>query len=179
MIVEKNRVVSIEYILTSSSGEVLDRSDDGKTLDYLHGGGNVIPGLEQELEGKKAGDSLSVSVKPELGYGLYDDGLVMNMSRDKFETEEELREGMEFAGQTEDGEYHIFRVVSVKGGKIKVDGNHPLAGQKLHFDVTIKDVREATDEELAHGHVHGDEDDDCGCDCENDGAGCGGGCCGN
>ncbi len=174
MNIEKNRVVSLHYTLTSTEGEILDKSEEGRPLDYLHGSGNLIPGLESALEGKKAGDSFAVTVPPEQGYGVYDDGLVMNLAKSKFDTAEEVKEGMEFAGETEDGEYHVFRVVSVKGEKVKVDGNHPLAGRKLNFQILVENVREATEEEMSHGHVHGADD----CDCECGDGGCGGGCCG-
>ena len=176
MIVEKNKIVSIDYTLTSVAGEVLDSSEPGTPLDYLHGSGNLIPGLEKVLEGKKKGDHLTVTVSPEEGYGLYDDGLVLNLKKDRFDTQDDVKTGMEFTGQTEDGEFHVFRVISVKGDKVKVDGNHALAGQTLNFDVTVAGVRDPTEEELAHGHSHGE--DGCGGCGEDCGEGCGGGCCG-
>jgi FKBP-type peptidyl-prolyl cis-trans isomerase SlyD len=177
MIVEKNKVVSINYTLTSTAGEVLDSSEVGTPLDYLHGSGNLIPGLEKALEGKKTGDRLTVTVPPEEGYGLYDDGLILNIKKDRFDTEDDVKTGMEFSGQTEDGEFHIFRVISIKGDKVKVDGNHALAGQTLNFEVSVAGIREATEEELTHGHVHGDDGcGDCGQNCGED---CGEDCCGH
>ena len=177
MIIDKNKVVSLNYTLTSVTGEVLDKSEADSPLDYLHGSGNLIPGLEKALEGKKTGDHLTVTVPPEEGYGLYDDGLILNLKKDRFDTENDVKIGMEFSGQTEDGEFHIFRVVSIKGDKVKVDGNHVLAGQTLNFDVSIAGIREATEEEIAHGHLHGEEGcEGCGDDCGED---CAEGCCGH
>jgi FKBP-type peptidyl-prolyl cis-trans isomerase SlyD len=170
MRIEKNKVVSIRYILRSPENEILDRSEEDSPLEYLHGTGGIIPGLERELEGKQAGDSFIIDLEPQDGYGLYDESLIMNMKREKFDTDEEITEGMEFGGQTEDGEYRIFRVTAVKRNIVTVDGNHPLAGQRLNFDVSVQAVRNATEEEIAHGHLH-DEGGCGGCHGE-----CPGGC---
>lgn len=175
MIVEDKKVVGIHYTLTSVEGEELDASAENEPLEYIHGTGNLIPGLEEVLLGKEVGDSLSVSIPPVKGYGLYDDGLIMNIPKDRFDTKEEFTVGMEFMGQTEDGENHVFRVLTVKKDSVKVDGNHPLAGQTLNFEVKIASIRDATEEELSHGHVHGD-DEHC-CECED--GGCSKDCCGH
>jgi len=121
----------------------------------------LIPGLEKVLEGKSVGDQISVTIPPEEGYGYYDEQLVLTLPRDRFENGDSIEEGMEFAGQTQDGSYHIFRVLHVDADSVQVDGNHPLAGQTLTFNVEVEGVREATPEELSHGHVHsGDEEED-------------------
>jgi FKBP-type peptidyl-prolyl cis-trans isomerase SlyD len=164
MHIEKNKVVSINYILKDAGGEILDQSPAGEPLEYLHGSGSLIPGLEKNLEGRRAGDSFSAAVEPADAYGLYDESLILKMKKEKFDTEEELSGGMEFGGQTDDGEYRVFRVMSVRGDTVTVDGNHPLAGQKLFFDIAVHAVREATPEEIAHGHLHSEESC-CGGDC--------------
>ena len=154
MQIAKDKVASIDYKLTDKSGSVLDSSEGRDPLYYLHGNGNLIAGLEEALEGKGAGDSIQVSVPPEKGYGLRNDALVQNVEKSMFQGVDKIESGMQFQAQTEAG-VQIFTVVSVEGEQVKIDGNHPLAGETLHFDVTVRDVRDATEEELAHGHVHG------------------------
>jgi FKBP-type peptidyl-prolyl cis-trans isomerase SlyD len=174
MRIEKNKVVSIRYVLRSPENEILDRSEEGSPLEYLHGAGSLIPGLERELEGKQPGDSFILDLEPRDGCGLYDDSLVMDMKREKFDTGGEITEGMEFEGRTENGEYRIFRVTAVKKNVITVDGNHPFAGRKLNFDIAVEAVRDATEDELAHAHFHagggcggcrGECPGGCGCGC--------------
>ncbi|MBU42798.1 MAG: peptidylprolyl isomerase [Spirochaetaceae bacterium] len=154
MQIAKDKVASIDYKLTDKSGSVLDSSEGRDPLYYLHGNGNLIAGLEEALEGKGSGDSIQVSVPPEKGYGLRNDALVQNVEKSMFQGVDKIESGMQFQAQTEAG-VQIFTVVSVEGEQVKIDGNHPLAGETLHFDVTVRDVRDATEEELAHGHVHG------------------------
>ncbi|MFP4329163.1 MAG: FKBP-type peptidyl-prolyl cis-trans isomerase [Alkalispirochaetaceae bacterium] len=154
MKVEKNKVVSINYTLTDDSGEVLDSSEGGEPLAYLHGQGNLIPGLETELEGKSEGDNFRTAIDPADGYGEYNDALIAEVPRDRFTGVDEINVGMEFQAQTSDGGSQIVRVTEVSDEAVKVDANHPLAGQTLHFDVTVAGVRDATEEELEHGHVH-------------------------
>lgn len=154
MKVEKNKVVSINYTLTDDSGEVLDSSEGGEPLAYLHGQGNLIPGLETELEGKSEGDTFRTAIDPADGYGEYNDALIAEVPRDRFTGVDEINVGMEFQAQTSDGGSQIVRVTEVSDEAVKVDANHPLAGQTLHFDVTVAGVRDATEEELEHGHVH-------------------------
>lgn len=152
----KDCVASFDYTLTGPDGNVIDSSEGQEPLPYLHGHGNIIPGLECELEGKTVGDVLKVTVAPAEGYGEFLEELVTPVPRDAFEGTDTIEEGMQFHAQTPDGQ---MRVVTVKGtdddGNVIIDGNHPLAGIELTFDVTIREVREASPEELEHGHVHG------------------------
>ncbi|MBI3171754.1 MAG: peptidylprolyl isomerase, partial [Hydrocarboniphaga effusa] len=131
-------------------GDVLDSSSGGEPLAYLHGMGNQIPGLEKALAGKTAGDKLKVIVPPEQGYGLRDEKLVQQVPRRAFQGVSELKPGMRFNSQS--GAVTVTRVL---GDMVTVDGNHALAGETLNFEVEVTQVREATGEELAHGHVHG------------------------
>lgn len=183
MTIAKDRVVSIDYILKGKDGEVIDRSE-GEPLTYLHGNQNIIPGLEQHLEGKKSGDAVNCVIAPADGYGEVDKELVFSVSPSDFAEPDKIEVGMQFQAQQADG-VHIVTVVDVAKDKITVDANHPLAGKELHFSVTVRDVREASAEELEHGHTHsaggcgcgGECGDDCGCeDGECSDEGCGGGC---
>ena len=154
MQVAANKVVLIHYTLTSGSGEVLDSSAGGDPLAYLHGGGNLVPGLEEALEGRSAGTRLKVAVAPDKAYGTHDPDLVQTVPKRAFQGIADIRPGMRFTAQTEQGARQVV-VTRVVGDIVTVDGNHPLAGQSLNFDVEITEVREATAEELQHGHVHG------------------------
>lgn len=147
-------VVSIEYTLTDDQGNVIDSSVGGEPLAYLHGAGNIIPGLEVALEGKQVGDSLKVSVAPADGYGEKDEGLLQVVPRSMFRGVDQIEPGMQFHAQTDYG-MQVITVAKVEGDNVTVDGNHPLAGQNLNFDVKVLEVRAATAEELEHGHVHG------------------------
>jgi FKBP-type peptidyl-prolyl cis-trans isomerase SlyD len=154
MLIAENCVVSIYYELTNDAGEVLDASTDGEPLTYLHGAHNIIPGLENQLLGKKAGDQLKVTVQPQDGYGEHSPNLVQEVPRNAFPEPDSLEVGMRFNAQSENGVMSV--VISQTGADtVTVDANHPLAGQVLHFAVTIDEVRAASAEELAHGHVHG------------------------
>ncbi len=153
MQIAQNSVVKFHYTLTNDAGEVLDSSDGRQPLTYLHGAGNIIPGLERQLEGRETGDKLNVSVTPEEGYGEVQPQLVQEVPRDAFQGVEAVEPGMQFQAQTQGGPLMV-TVTKVEGDTVTVDGNHPLAGQKLNFDVEIADVREASQEELEHGHVH-------------------------
>lgn len=153
MQVAKNTVVAIDYELTDDSGEILDSSEGQGPLSYLHGAGNIVPGLENALEGKSAGDQFQVSVPPEEAYGEKIGELVQVISRENFGEVPDLRVGMQFQVQTDQG-YIVFTVTRIDGDAITIDGNHPLAGMALNFKVTVRDVREATDQEMAHGHIH-------------------------
>lgn len=155
MQVEKNKVVAIDYKLTNSKGEVIDASTNHGPLLYIQGIGNLIPGLEKELEGKKKGDNVKVTIAAKDGYGERNDSLCQVVPRTQFESTEGLEVGMQFEVETEQGEL-VVSVTKIEGDEVTVDGNHPLAGVELHFDVTIKEIREASAEELAHGHVHGE-----------------------
>lgn len=154
MQIAKNTVVSIDYTLTDEAGAVLDSSKGHEPLAYLHGSGNIISGLEEALEGKTAGEQVQVSVPPEKGYGRRIEELQQKVPRKMFDTKQEIKPGMRFHAEGEHGT-HTVTVMSVDQEHVTVDANHPLAGKLLNFDVKVVDVRTATQEELAHGHVHG------------------------
>jgi FKBP-type peptidyl-prolyl cis-trans isomerase SlyD len=162
MIVEKDRVVSIDYTLRDNSGNLIDSSEGSDPLEYLHGNGNIIPGLEKALAGKKAGDKLTCSIAAADAYGERDDSLIFKVNKSEFEGAD-IEVGMQFEAHGEEGA-QIVTVVGIEGEEVTIDANHPLAGETLNFDVKIVDVREATSEELEHGHVHGG----CECGCEGD-----------
>ena len=147
-------VVTIDYTLKDDDGTVLDSSTDGNFA-YLHGANNIIPGLETALTGKTAGDELEVSVTPAEGYGERNDSMIQAVPRDMFDSEQEIQVGMQFHAQSPEGEMIVVTVTDVEGDDITVDGNHPLAGVNLNFGVKVVDVREASQEEIDHGHVHG------------------------
>lgn len=154
MQIAQDAVVSIHYTLTNDKGETLDSSAGGEPLAYLHGNGNLIPGLENALTGKQAGDKLTVKVAPADGYGEYDKELVQRVPRRSFRGISDVRVGMQFQVQAGGGARTV-TVTHIVGDMVTVDGNHALAGQSLNFDIEIVEVRAPTEEELAHGHVHG------------------------
>jgi len=154
MPIAQNSVVTIHYTLKDDSGEVIDSSRDSDPIAYLHGHGNLVPGLERELEGKNTGDKVVVSVTPEQGYGEYDKSLVQQVPRRALQGIANVKVGMRLQAQTPQGPRAVV-VTRLVGDMVTIDGNHPLAGKNLNFDVEITDVREATEEELEHGHVHG------------------------
>ena len=154
MQIEKHAVVTLAYTLKDANDRIIDQSDDGSFC-YLHGASNIIPGLENALTGKAAGDELTVSVPPEEGYGVRDAGKTQAVPREMFPAEEEIVPGMQFHAQGPDGHQLVVTVVKVEDNHVTVDGNHPLAGVQLNFDVKVLEVREATGEEISHGHVHG------------------------
>ncbi len=154
MNVAQDKVVDLDYKLTVS-GELIDQSEPGEPLTYLHGHSNIIPGLERALEGKAVGDSLQVTVQPEDGYGPRDEEAIEDLSREDFDDDIEV--GATYYAQSEDGSVIPFTVLAVGGDQVKVDFNPPLAGQTLHFDVKVLAVRDATAEELEHGHAHSDD----------------------
>jgi FKBP-type peptidyl-prolyl cis-trans isomerase SlyD len=154
MKITENSVVSIDYTLKNSEGELLDTSDGREPLVYMHGKGALIVGLEKELEGKEKDDSLVAIIPPEEAYGTRKDDLLKVVSKDGFEGDEEMKEGMQVQLQTEHGPA-IAIISKIDGNDITLDLNHPLADITLHFDVKIVEVREATEEEISHGHVHG------------------------
>lgn len=153
MKISNNAVVSIHYTLKNTSGEVLDSSEGADPLDYLHGAGNIIPGLEKSLEGKEVGDDVTAVVSPEEGYGLRDDALMQSVPRTAFGDVKDIQVGMRFTAETDQGPVSV-AIASVDDESVVVDRNHPLAGQELHFDVSVTNVRVATAEEIDHGHVH-------------------------
>jgi len=155
MEIASNTVVSIDYTLTNDSGEVLDQSEGRGPLTYLHGHRNLIPGLEEQLEGKEPGDELQVQIPPDKAYGQHDDQLVAPVPRERFPEDADVKPGMQFQAQTQQGS-RVVRVVDVDDNNVTIDANHPLAGQNLNFDVKVVEVRDATDEEKSHGHVDGE-----------------------
>ena len=154
MKIQNNAVVSIHYTLTNESGEVLDSSEGKDPLTYLHGAGNIIPGLENELVDCIAGDNKTVVVQPRDGYGESDESLIQKLPHEAFTGIENIEAGMEFQAQGQDGNVQYVVVTKVEDDGITIDGNHPLAGQVLNFDVSVENVREATETEIDHGHVH-------------------------
>jgi len=154
MNISNDCVAGIHYTLKNDAGEVLDSSIDAEPLLYLHGAQNIVPGLEKELAGKALGDKISVVVAPAEGYGDYNDSLLQELPSNMFSGVDSIEVGMEFHAETQHGK-QIVAVTKVENDTVTVDGNHPLAGQNLHFDVEIVEVREALKEEIDHGHVHG------------------------
>ena len=154
--IKKNSVVSMSYCLKNEKGIELDRADKSSPFAYLHGSGQMISGLEKELEGLVVGDKKNVIVSPNEGYGEFNPQLKMKVNRANFPKDADIKPGMQFEGQGDAGTKTVFTVKAVVGDKIQVDGNHPLAGETLHFSVEIMGVRDATQEELSHGHAHGE-----------------------
>jgi len=148
-----NSVVSIHYELSNDAGEIIDASADGEPLTYLHGAHNIIPGLEKQLQGKQIGDTLKVKVQPEEGYGTHQAELIQEVPREAFPDPDSLTIGMRFSAES-NGNHVSVVITEVTDATVTVDGNHPLAGVVLNFDVSIADIREATAEEIAHGHAH-------------------------
>jgi FKBP-type peptidyl-prolyl cis-trans isomerase SlyD len=154
MSITRDQVVSIHYTLRDDAGEVIDRSAEGEPLAYLHGRGQLIPGLERELTGRSAGDRLQVKIAPAEGYGEYDRELVQQVPRRALKGIGDVRVGMQLQAQTPEGPRAV-TITQLSGDMVTLDGNHPLAGKNLNFDVEVAAVRAATEEELTHGHVHG------------------------
>lgn len=154
VLIGKNSVVSVKYKLTDDAGKILDSSDGSQPMVYLHGAGNIIPGLEKALAGKGEGDSLKVRIEPAEAYGeVIPDG-VKTIEKAAFEGVESVEPGMVFEAKAPDGTTQQIMVVKVEGDKVVIDTNHPLAGVALNFDVNVLSVREATKEEIEHGHSH-------------------------
>lgn len=205
MAIKENDVVSIAYEVKNEDGVVVDESTKDNPLQYIHGHDNLIPGLENALEGKEIGDIFEVTIAPEDAYGEYLESMVQRVPAEIFQTTEELTVGMRFLADTDQGPIPV-EITAIEGDEVIVDGNHDLAGQTLSFHVEVIDVREATEDEIEHGHIHraggccGGHDDEgcCGghghledenecCGGHEDGHGCGGskkkkkekeGCCG-
>ncbi|MBX2847599.1 MAG: peptidylprolyl isomerase [Acidiferrobacterales bacterium] len=155
MIIQKNSVVTMHYELKDNTGEVLDSSSGQEPLVYLHGSNNIIVGLEEQLEGKAVGDKVNAEVSPEKGYGMPVEALVQTVPSEAFGEEiKQVEVGMRFQAETEQGPVPVV-VTAIDDGMVTVDGNHPLAGKELFFDVSITEIRDATAEEIEHGHVHG------------------------
>ena len=155
MKVEKGTVVSVDYELHLGDGKVVDASAPGDPLSYIHGEGQIVPGLERALEGLDAGDTKQVVVPPEDGYGVHDARGLQEVPRNAFPSDVAPQPGMELMAEGPDGQAVPFVIREVKPESVVIDLNHPLAGRTLHFAITVRDVRTATAEELHHGHVHG------------------------
>lgn len=155
MKIANGAVVSIDYKLHLGDGNVVDASEPGEPLTYLHGEGQIVPGLERDLLGLGAGDARKVIVTPADGYGDHDPAGLQHVERKAFPEDVTLEIGMEMSAVGPGGEMVSFVIREVKGDQVVVDLNHPLAGKTLHFDVTVREVRAATAEELEHGHAHG------------------------
>jgi FKBP-type peptidyl-prolyl cis-trans isomerase SlyD len=173
MQIAQHTVVSLKYTLTNPLGEVLDQADVMSPFVYLHGTRSIIPGLETALVGKQASDSLSVTIAPDDAYGARDERLTQQLPREMFASipPEQLIPGAQFHAQTNGG-FETITIAAVEGDTVTIDANHPLAGVTLHFEVEVLDVRTATAEEIAHGHVHGAHGHDHG---HEHGGGCGSG----
>jgi len=155
MKIENNAVVSIHYVLTDESGQTLDSSAGKDPLTYLHGNGNLIPGLEKELVGKITGDEMDVRIEPGEAYGEVNEELIQQVPRTAFEGVEDIEAGMQFQATGANGEVQRITVIDASDEGVTIDANHPLAGVTLFFNVKIEDIRVATEEEISHGHVHG------------------------
>jgi FKBP-type peptidyl-prolyl cis-trans isomerase SlyD len=154
MSIKKDSVVTLHYTLKDDAGEVIDTSDGGEPLAYLHGHGNLVAGLERELTGKVAGDKLNVKITPADGYGERDAALVQRVPRRQLKGITKLYVGLKLHAQTQEGPREV-TITHLVGDTVTIDANHALAGKNLNFDIDITDVRDATAEELEHGHVHG------------------------
>lgn len=154
MQIAERAVASFHYTLTDDAGTVIDSSRGREPLAYLHGAGNIVPGLEKALAGRSAGDSFDVVVSPEEGYGLPNAMLIQTVPRAAFQGVDQLEVGMQFTAQTGQGPLSVV-IAAIEGDAVTVDGNHPLAGKHLNFAIEITDVRDASVEEVLHGHVHG------------------------
>ena len=153
MLISKNSAVYFHYSLSDETGNVIDSPTEGKPLPYIQGHNNIIPGLEKAMEGKASGEVMVVTVEPKEAYGERQDQMVQQIPRSSFQVED-MKVGMRFEATTPNGAVSVV-VTDLTEKTVTVDGNHALAGKKLTFDIRITEVREATKEELAHGHVHG------------------------
>jgi len=154
MQVADNMAVSIHYTLSDDDGEIIDRSESGEPLVYLHGGGNIISGLEAALHGKAVGDKFTVRIEAKDAYGEFMDDRIQVISRDMFEGIDTIEVGMQFQAEVSSGP-GVVTVTEIVGDDITIDGNHPLAGMALTFAVEIVDARPASIDEIRHGHIHG------------------------
>lgn len=154
MQVAADAVVSIDYTLTDDDGQVIDTSEGREPLAYLHGHGNIIPGLEKALEGKNKGDELQVKVEPDEGYGPHRRELVQNVSMEAFAGIDKVEPGMKFNAESAQGPL-VVKVTEINGDQVTIDANNELAGQPLNFDVTVRDVRAASQQELEQGQAAG------------------------
>lgn len=154
MPITRNSVVAFAYTLTDDSGEVIDSADTQNPLAYLHGHSQLIPGMENALSGRDVGDSFSIVLPPEEAYGVYDENLAGAVPRSAFEGVDTVEVGMQFQMEFPGG-LKVVTVTDVNPQHVTVDGNHPLAGETLHFDIEVVSIRPATKDEIEHRHAHG------------------------
>ncbi len=150
------KVVGMAYSLKNDAGEILDQASHAEPFLYIHGASQIVPGLEEALTGLKIGEKKNVTVPPDAGYGPVIPGLNMTVKKNQFPGINEIQVGMQFQAQSPEGHGMVFTIVKLEGDDVTIDGNHPLAGQTLHFAVEILSMRAATSEEMSHGHVHGE-----------------------
>ena len=154
MIIIDKSVVTIHFKLTDDDGKLIDSSEGQDPLVYMHGTNSIIPGLERELDGKTTGDKMQVTVQPEDGYGKINPDLIQEVPRSAFQGVDDIQPGMQFEAKNPEGHRQLITIQEVADNSVTVNGNHPLAGQVLHFEISVEDVREATEEEISHGHAH-------------------------
>ena len=152
--IQAGKIVELAYVLKNSKGETVDQAGSDDPFPYLHGHSQIVPGLEDSLVGLSAGAKKTITVPPEQGYGDKEPGLLLKLTREQFPTEAEVKVGMQFEATNNHGDSHVFSVTEINGEEIVVDGNHPMAGETLRFEVEVLSVRDATAEELEHGHAH-------------------------
>ncbi len=152
--IAQNTVVSLDYTLTNDAGDILDKSENGQFV-YLHGTNSIIPGLENALADKSLNDEFKVTIEADDAYGQNDDSKKQVVGREMFEADSPIEVGTQFHAQSPEGEMLMITVTAIEGDQITIDGNHPLAGERLHFEIKVTDLREASEEEISHGHVHG------------------------
>lgn len=153
--IQSGKVVTLAYSLKDSKGQTLDQATSADPFVYMAGVGQIVPGLENALIGLKIGEKKDVEVSPEDGYGEKNPGLLLTVNRSQFPGTQEIKAGMQFQAQSPEGHGMIFKIVAVEDDQVTIDGNHPLAGEKLFFAVEVLEIRDATEEEKSHGHVHG------------------------
>ncbi len=154
MQIANNTAVSIHYKLTNDKGEEIDSTDGGAPLVYLHGHGNIINGLEKALQNRHVGDKFNIRIAPADAYGEFSEDMIQVVSRDMFDGIDEIEVGMQFHAAVNSGT-GVITVTKIDGDDITIDGNHPMAGQSLNFDIEVVNVRLATKDEISHGHIHG------------------------
>jgi FKBP-type peptidyl-prolyl cis-trans isomerase SlyD len=169
--IKDGKVVDLSYALTNVKGELLDRADRDEPFTYLHGASQIVPGLESALNGLKTGDKKKVIVSAADGYGEIDNDLHLTVKRTQFPADVKIEPGMQFETRGPDGTGTIFTIQGVTGEQVTIDGNHPLAGEELHFDVEVLEIRDATAEEKEHGHAHGPDGHGHGHDHDHEGHG--------
>ena len=158
MAISENSVVTLDFSVSNANGELLDSTEDKQPLEYLHGTGYLVAGLEAELNNKAVGEDFDITLAPEQAYGERDEALVQSVPGELFDGME-VSEGDTFVAETDDGHRPV-TIVEVAEEYVKVDGNHPLAGMTLTFKGVVRAIRPATEEEIAHGHVHGEHEHD-------------------